>query len=155
MDTSFSSHDTPAGKIFICESAGKIIHIGFERTMMDETSTPLIEETKKQLDEYINGKRRTFNFPFAVLGSELQNDVCNALMRIPYGETRTYKEIATDVGRPTAVRAVASAIGRNPIAIVIPCHRVIGSDGRMRGFAGGIPFKEYLLGVEGWSPPGK
>jgi len=152
MDTAFASHRTPAGMIYICESAGKIIHIGFERTAANESSTPLIEKTKKQLDEYFAGKRKEFDLPYTVLGSDLQKDVCDALTKIPYGGTRTYKEIAAAVGRPTAVRAVATAIGRNPIAIVIPCHRVIGSDGNMRGFAGGIPFKEYLLSVEKWIP---
>jgi methylated-DNA-[protein]-cysteine S-methyltransferase len=138
--------------IYICESNGTITNIGFTDTGVRENITPPIKETMKQLNEYFSGKRKEFDLPLSVEGSELQKDVCNSLMKIPYGETRTYADIAKDVGRPRAVRAVATAIGKNPIAIVIPCHRVIGSDGKMRGFAGGIPFKEYLLKVEGWKP---
>ena len=155
MDISCASLKTSAGTIYIQESEGTIIHIGFRDPNIREHMTPLLKEATDQLMEYFNGKRKDFDITFAVIGSELQKDVCNSLMKIPYGETRTYKEIAKDVGRPKAIRAVATAIGKNPVSVVIPCHRVIGSDGNMRGFGGGIPFKEYLLGVEGWKPPKK
>ena len=149
---SCASFTTPAGTVHIRELDGKITYIGFEDTCGEKRITPLIERTICQLNEYIRGERKGFDIPFAVNGSELQRSVCDSLMRIPYGETVTYKDVAKDIGNPTAVRAVATAIGRNPIAIIIPCHRVIGSDGRMRGYAGGIPFKEFLLGTEGWGP---
>ena len=145
---------TPAGTVYIHESGGCIVYIGFRKTCPDDGITPLIKETMEQLNEYFDGKRKEFSIPFRAEGSTLQKDVCRSLMKIPYGETRTYKEIAEDIGNPKAVRAVATAIGKNPLSIIIPCHRVIGSDGNMRGYAGGIPFKEYLLGVEGWNPGG-
>jgi methylated-DNA-[protein]-cysteine S-methyltransferase len=144
--------DTPAGMIYIHEIDNKITYIGFENTCKSENITPLIRKTIEQLNEYFSGKRKEFSIPLSVNESDLQNAVCNSLLKISYGETRTYKEIAADIGNPKAIRAVASAIGRNPISIIIPCHRVIGSDGNMRGYAGGIPFKEHLLGVEGWLP---
>ena len=143
---------TPAGNVNIFGSGKNIIRIGFGDACTDGTVTDAIRTAMKQLNEYFSGKRKEFSIPFIVEGSELQKDVCRSLMSIPYGETRTYKEIAAAAGYPKAIRAVATAIGKNPIAIVIPCHRVIGSDGNMRGFGGGIPFKEYLLEVEGWKP---
>ena len=144
--------ETPAGTVHICASGESITYIGFEKRYDIEGTSEVIERTIVQLNEYFSGKRKEFDIPFIVEGSELQKNVCGSLMKIPYGETRTYREIAADIGIPRAVRAVASAIGRNPISIVIPCHRVIGSDGKMRGYAGGIPFKEYLLEVEGCLP---
>jgi methylated-DNA-[protein]-cysteine S-methyltransferase len=141
--------DTPAGKIFIKELRGHIIYIGFEDPCQKEVVTPLIRRTKDELSEYFNGERKEFTVPVAVYGISILNSVCDSLQKIPYGETRTYKEIAEDIGKPKAIRAVATAIGNNPVSIIIPCHRVIGSDGEMRGYAGGIPFKEFLLEVEG------
>ena len=143
---------TPAGIIYIQGTEEHIDWIGFSRPDAPEGITPVIDEAVKQLTEYLDGKRREFDLPIEVEGSDLQKAVCNSLMRIPYGETVTYKDVAADIGNPKAIRAVATAVGKNPISIVIPCHRVIGSDGKMRGFAGGISFKEYLLGVEGWIP---
>ena len=144
--------ETPAGTVYIASCNGKITYIGFEKGPSDRTADPVIVTAEEQLTEYFEGKRKDFTVPFAVTGSGFQKDVCEALMKIPYGETRTYGEIAEAAGRPAAVRAVASAVGRNPISIIIPCHRVIGSDGKMRGYAGGIPFKEHLLETEGWRP---
>jgi methylated-DNA-[protein]-cysteine S-methyltransferase len=152
---SYASMDTPAGKIYIRELTGNITYIGFEDPHQNETVTPLIRKTIDQLNEYFNGERKEFSVPFGVNGSELQVAVCDSLLKIPYGETRTYKEISEDIGNPKAIRAVASTIGKNPVSIIIPCHRVIGSDGKMRGYAGGIPFKEFLLGVEGRKPQKK
>jgi O-6-methylguanine DNA methyltransferase len=142
---------TPAGIVYITESNGKISYIGFRGECFGET-TPLIKRTMDQLIEYFNGVRKEFDIPFIVNGNEFQKAVCDSLMKIPYGETTTYKAIAADIGKPTAIRAVATAIGKNPISVIIPCHRVIGSDGNMRGYAGGIPFKEFLLETEGWKP---
>jgi len=138
--------------IYIRASGETIVYIGFENVKEKENVTPVIKRTIEQLNEYFSGKRKEFDIPLNVEGSELQKNVCDSLMKIPYGETVTYKDIANDIGNPKAIRAVATAIGKNPISIIIPCHRVIGSDGNMRGYAGGIPFKEYLLGVEKWRP---
>ena len=139
---------TPPGMLYIRESGGSIIYIGFEKDDGPETVTPLIKRTEDQLNEYFAGKRKEFGIPLRSCGSDLQKSVWDALTKIPYGETRTYKQIASDAGRPEAIRAVASMIGKNPISVIVPCHRVIGSDGKMRGYAGGIPFKEYLLRLE-------
>jgi methylated-DNA-[protein]-cysteine S-methyltransferase len=141
--------------IYIHECDGNIVYIGFEDIGEEEAVTPLIKKTKDQLLEYFDGRRREFDIPLLVEGGDLQSKVCGALMTIPYGETRTYSDIAASVGTPKAVRAVATSIGKNPISIIIPCHRVIGSDGKMRGYAGGISFKEHLLETEGWRPPRK
>jgi methylated-DNA-[protein]-cysteine S-methyltransferase len=111
------------------------------------------EETRMQLEEYFNGKRREFDLNLAPDGTAFQRDVLNALQGIPYGETRSYQEIAVGVGRPKAVRAVGAANGRNPLPIVIPCHRVIGANGSLTGFGGGIPIKKYLLDLEQGKAP--
>jgi len=143
---------TPAGIIYVQGTDEHIVWIGFSKPDAPEGTTSVIDRAVEQLTEYLNGKRREFDLPIKLEGSDLQKAVCSSLMRIPYGETVTYKDVAADIGNPKAIRAVATAIGRNPISVVIPCHRVIGSDGKMRGFAGGIPFKEYLLRVEKWTP---
>jgi len=147
-EISSASYETPVGTLYICGFGGTLTYMGFEKTFTDERITPLIKDTTEQLNEYFNRKRKHFTIPFTVGGSELQRNVCDTLAKIPYGETRTYKDIAESIGNPKAIRAVATAIGKNPISLIIPCHRVIGSDGKMRGYAGGIPFKEYLLELE-------
>lgn len=106
------------------------------------------KEVKKQLDEYFTGKRKTFDLKLAPSGTAFQRDVLAALQQIPYGETRSYQDIASGVGRPRAVRAVGAANGRNPLPIIIPCHRVIGANGSLTGFGGGLKVKQYLLDLE-------
>ena len=108
----------------------------------------VLEETQRQLDEYFAGRRQTFDIPLRPIGTDFQHRVWSALLRIPYGETRSYKDIAQTVGRPQAVRAVAGAIGANGISILIPCHRVIGSNHSLTGFAGGLEAKRMLLEME-------
>lgn len=110
---------------------------------------PLLRETARQLGEYFAGERRTFDLPLDFHGTDFQKQVWRALLAIPFGETRSYADIARSVGRPAAVRAVGAANGRNPISIVAPCHRVIGSNGALTGFAGGIEAKRHLLALEG------
>ena len=102
----------------------------------------------EQIDDYFAGDRKTFELSLKPSGTEFQLEVLKALTAIPYGQTVSYKEIARAIGRPKAVRAVGAANGRNPLPIVIPCHRVIGSDGSLTGFGGGIEAKLYLLGLE-------
>lgn len=105
-------------------------------------------EARRQLTEYFAGRRRAFDLPLAAGGTLFQQRVWDALRRIPYGETISYGELARRIGRPTASRAVGAANGRNPIAIVVPCHRVIGADGTLIGYGGGLPVKEALLALE-------
>ena len=106
-------------------------------------------EAREQLAEYFAGTRRAFDLPLAPHGTEFQRAVWAMLAQIPYGETRTYSDVARRIGRPDAVRAVGAANGRNPIPIVLPCHRVIGADGSLTGFGGGLPTKAFLLRLEG------
>jgi methylated-DNA-[protein]-cysteine S-methyltransferase len=105
-------------------------------------------EAVRQLDEYFAGTRRRFDLPLAPAGTPFQQRVWQGLTEIPYGETISYAELARRIGRPAAVRAVGAANGRNPLAIVVPCHRVIGSDGRLVGYGGGLPVKAALLELE-------
>lgn len=107
------------------------------------------EAVKKQLLEYFAGKRKQFDLPFVLYGTPFQKSVWNALANIPYGETRSYKDIALAIGASKAVRAIGGANNRNPIPIVIPCHRVIGSNGALVGYGGGLSIKEHLLSLEG------
>jgi methylated-DNA-[protein]-cysteine S-methyltransferase len=109
---------------------------------------PPLPEVRRQLAEYFAGARRAFALPLAPAGTEFERRVWQALAAIPYGETRSYAEVALTIGRPAACRAVGRANGRNPIAIVIPCHRVIGSDGSLTGYGGGLDLKRFLLDLE-------
>lgn len=102
-------------------------------------------EIQKQLKEYEDGNRKEFNLPLHLIGTEFQKQVWNALLEIPFGETRTYQEIAIRIGKPKALRAVGGACNRNPIGIIVPCHRVIGKNGSLTGYAGGLFYKELLL----------
>jgi len=111
-------------------------------------SNPVLERTASELAEYFSGNRRTFTVPIGPLGTEFEREVWGALTEIPFGETRSYAEIARRVGRSTAVRAVGRANGMNAIAVVIPCHRVVGSNGRLVGYGGGLWRKERLLAHE-------
>lgn len=110
---------------------------------------PVLVEAERQLGEYFAGRRTTFDVPLDVSGTAFQRRVWEALRTIPFGETRSYAQIAAQIGQPAAVRAVGAANGRNPVSIITPCHRVIGTDGRLTGFAGGLDVKAQLLGLEG------
>ena len=110
---------------------------------------PLLVEAERQLRAYFAGTLKRFTLPIDFVGTAFQKAVWTALLGIPFGETRTYAQIARQIGKPEAVRAVGAAIGRNPISIAIPCHRVIGSNGTLTGYAGGLQAKAYLLGIEG------
>jgi methylated-DNA-[protein]-cysteine S-methyltransferase len=114
----------------------------------EDRTHPVLVEVERQLGEYFRGERRAFDLKLNFIGTPFQNKVWEALLRIPYGETRSYGEIARELGNPKAVRAVGAANGRNPIAIIAPCHRVIGASGALTGFAGGLEAKEHLLDLE-------
>ncbi|RRZ93006.1 methylated-DNA--[protein]-cysteine S-methyltransferase [Erwinia sp. 198] len=116
--------------------------------LLQEGSHPILLETARQLAEYFAGKRRQFALPLDFVGTEFQKKVWAALVAIPFGETRSYREIACEIGHPAAVRAVGAANGKNPVSIIAPCHRVIGANGKLTGFAGGLEVKAYLLKLE-------
>ena len=110
---------------------------------------PILRLAARQLGEYFAGERQGFELPLDFLGSDFQRQVWTALLTIPFGQTRSYSDIARQIGNPSAVRAVGAANGRNPISIIAPCHRVIGASGHLTGFAGGLEAKQYLLALEG------
>lgn len=114
----------------------------------------VMRNAARQLAEYFDGRRRQFDLPLSPQGTAFQQQVWNTLAGIPYGRTISYAELARRVGKPTAMRAVGAANGRNPLPIVLPCHRVIGADGSLTGFGGGLPTKQYLLTLEGALPGG-
>ncbi len=116
--------------------------------LTEDAEHPVLVETERQLGEYFAGTRRSFDVPLSFSGSDFQKSVWSALLTIPFGETRSYGAIAQQVGKPSASRAVGAANGRNPISIIAPCHRVVGSTGKLTGFAGGIEAKAFLLKLE-------
>lgn len=115
----------------------------------DGTNHPILAKAEEQLKEYFAGERKLFSIPLEMRGTPFQMDVWQALQTIPFGETRTYSDLAKQVGNPTATRAVGAANGRNPVSIIVPCHRVIGASGKLTGFAGGLAAKARLLELEG------
>jgi methylated-DNA-[protein]-cysteine S-methyltransferase len=113
-----------------------------------EQDDDILRETRRQLDEYLEGQRKGFDIPVLMAGTDFQKDVWNAVMRVPYGATSTYSQIARNIGKERAVRAVGNAMAANPISIVVPCHRIIGSGGELVGYGGGLPLKRKLLALE-------
>jgi methylated-DNA-[protein]-cysteine S-methyltransferase len=113
-----------------------------------DESQPLVKEALRQLTAYFEGRLTEFDLPLEMAGTPFQRRVWDALREIPYGETSSYGELAQNIGRPSAVRAVGAANGRNPIAIIVPCHRVIGASGKLVGYGGGLPMKRMLLDLE-------
>lgn len=144
-------YDTGIGKIKISEKNGKIIGIGFSDCKKEseiEKETDYIKNTYIELKEYLSGKRKNFDIEIEMIGTDFQKKVWKELLNIPYGETRSYKDIAIAIGNEKSCRAVGNANNKNPIAIIVPCHRVVGSNGSMIGYAGGIDIKEKLLKIE-------
>lgn len=142
---------TPLGPIKITATDNAITSVAFSNnkpSIPAPPETPLLKETERQLSEYFSGGRKTFDLPFAAEGTEFQKNVWKAVQSIPYGETRSYGQIAEKIGRPSAFRAVGTANSKNPILILIPCHRIVGFDGSPVGYAGGLDRKEKLLGLE-------
>jgi methylated-DNA-[protein]-cysteine S-methyltransferase len=159
MKTYFGKEiDSPVGKLRLVASDAGLAAILWQNDDPDRVRLgkplarddhPVLVETERQLREYFAGRRRKFDLKLDFSGTEFQKRVWSALLTIPYGETRSYAQIARQIGRPAAVRAVGAANGRNPISIVAPCHRVIGSGGQLTGFAGGLENKAFLLAHEG------
>lgn len=143
--------DSPAGPLTLAAENDCLTGISFGTVGPDAscTHTPLLDEAARQLEEYFNGLRRDFDLPLAPSGTLFQRKVWDALRQIPYGQTRSYKQIACAAGHPLAYRAVGMANNRNPLPIVIPCHRVVGSSGALVGYAGGLDIKRLLLDLEG------
>ncbi|MDB5687231.1 MAG: cysteine methyltransferase [Rhizorhabdus sp.] len=150
--------DSPVGKLTLVASGKGLAAILWENDdpervrlspVVEDVGHPILVETGRQLQAYFAGDLRAFTVPLDFNGTAFQKRVWAALLTIPFGETRSYGEIARQIGHPTASRAVGAANGRNPISIIAPCHRVIGSTGKLTGFAGGLAAKELLLGLEG------
>ncbi|MBQ7883713.1 MAG: methylated-DNA--[Phascolarctobacterium sp.] len=143
--------ETPIGNLRISASNKGIVEIVFtdeEVTAFGANENKFLAEACKQLQEYFAKERTSFDLTLDVQGTEFQEKVWEELKKIPYGEVRTYQDIATALGNPKAVRAVGMANNRNPICIVVPCHRVIGKNNKLTGYAGGVEKKEYLLNLE-------
>ena len=140
-------YNSPLGLIQITGSKDKIISLDFveDKYYVNEDVPNILKEAYKQLDEYFNGIRKNFDLDLFFDGTEFQNKVWNELCNIPYGETATYKDMAIRIGNEKACRAVGNANNKNNIGIIIPCHRVIGSNGKLVGYEGGLWRKEWLL----------
>ena len=150
----FRSMDSPVGKLTLAGKDGRLMHL----RMVDQTYEPshddwepddeAFPEAVGQLEAYFTGERTEFDLPLHLVGTAFQRQVWEALLTIPYGETRSYGEIARQIGSPSAFRAVGLANGHNPIGIIVPCHRVIGSNGSLTGYGGGLDRKRALLELE-------
>lgn len=145
-------YDTKIGKVAIIDNGKEITHMELAEEIeykdVNICETELIKNAAKQLEEYLNGSRKIFDLPLNPQGTEFQRKVWNALCDIPFGETRSYKQVAVTIGNPKASRAIGMANNKNPIMIIIPCHRVIGSNGKLVGYAGGLDIKDKLLSIE-------
>ncbi|MFS2110104.1 methylated-DNA--[protein]-cysteine S-methyltransferase [Sphingomonas sp. Sphisp140] len=157
MTLSIKTIASPVGELTLVASDKGLVAILWENDSPDrvklgatqeDAAHPVLAAAETQLREYFAGTRTRFELPLDFRGTDFQKSVWAELLAIPFGETRSYGEIALKLGRPRASRAVGAANGRNPISIVAPCHRVIGSTGKLTGFAGGLAAKEYLLGLE-------
>ena len=152
----YSVMQSPIGPLTIVASNGALVAVlmdGHHRSPVPESAwgervDDALPDATLQLEEYFAGKRQAFDLPLAPSGTEFQRRVWAALAEIPYGETRSYGQIATAIGRPGASRAVGMANGRNPVSIVVPCHRVVGASGSLTGYAGGPERKQFLLDLE-------
>jgi methylated-DNA-[protein]-cysteine S-methyltransferase len=158
MTLSTKTIASPVGDLTLVASDKGLVAILWENdspdrvrlgTTAEDAGHPVLAATETQLREYFAGTRTAFDLPLDFRGTDFQKSVWAELLAIPFGETRSYGEIASKLGRPKASRAVGAANGRNPISIVAPCHRVIGSTGKLTGFAGGLDAKHYLLTLEG------
>lgn len=150
---------SPVGTLTLVADATCLHEIHFpkerhpsKRPLPHEGENAVLRETRRQLDAYFGDGLQAFDLPLAPQGTDFQREVWAMLARIPYGATWSYGELARRIGKPDAVRAVGAANGRNPIPIVLPCHRVIGADGALTGFGGGLPTKQFLLRLEGALP---
>ena len=149
---------SPVGTLLLKANDTHLLNLLFadkfdEILPIDLSSNAIIEQVKQELTEYFSGHRQTFDVPFKLKGTPFQMTVWEALLCVPYGKTATYGQQAHRINKPKAVRAVGTANGRNPISIIVPCHRIIGADGSLTGYGGGLPNKAWLLEHEGISLP--
>jgi methylated-DNA-[protein]-cysteine S-methyltransferase len=162
MTYTFTTLASPVGELKLVAKDSRLAAILWENDkpnrvrlgpMSEAPDNPILLRAVQQLQEYFSGTRNSFDLELDFAGTDFQKKVWQALLTIPFGETRSYSEIAEQIGNPSAVRAVGAANGKNPISIVAPCHRVIGASGKLTGFAGGLEAKEQLLTLEGceWS----
>lgn len=157
----FVHHDSPVGPLLLAadDEALRVIEFPSPRHATArgedwrEGDNAILREARRQLDDYFAGRRRAFTLPLGPRGTDFQRTVWHALAGIPYGATISYAQLAQRVGKASAMRAVGAANGRNPLPIVLPCHRVVGSDGSLTGFGGGLPTKRFLLELEGALAP--
>jgi methylated-DNA-[protein]-cysteine S-methyltransferase len=157
MGLAFKTTESPVGKLKLVASDKGLVAILWQNDkphrvrlneLVENEEHPVLVETERQLGEYFAGKRKEFSVALDMRGTRFQKDVWEALLAIPFGETRSYGQLAKQLGNPRATRAVGAANGRNPLSIVVPCHRVIGSSGKLTGFAGGLETKAHLLDLE-------
>ena len=157
MQLSFMEMASPVGLLKLVAHDTALVAVLWENEdpkrvrlaeLVEDKKHPILLETQKQLNEYFSGQRQVFDLPLDFEGTEFQEKVWQALLTIPFGETRSYKQIAEQIGNPKSVRAVGAANGKNPISIIAPCHRVIGASGKLVGFAGGLENKDILLKIE-------
>jgi methylated-DNA-[protein]-cysteine S-methyltransferase len=157
MRFAYKKIHSPVGKLKLVASDKGLMAVLWENDkpnrvrlggLVKRQSHPVLIEAEKQLGEYFEGTRSSFSVPLDMRGTSFQKNVWEALLSIPFGETRSYRDLAKKLGNPRAARAVGAANGRNPISIIVPCHRVIGSNGRLTGFAGGLETKARLLKLE-------
>jgi methylated-DNA-[protein]-cysteine S-methyltransferase len=145
----YSYLSTPLGLVEIGASETAIVSLFFcSEKEHEEADTPLLERASQQIREYFAGSRTEFDLPLSLAGTPFQVSVWQALQNIPYGRTVSYGQVAQIIGRPKAVRAVGAANGQNPVSIIVPCHRVVGADGSLIGYGGGLDRKEWLLDHE-------
>jgi methylated-DNA-[protein]-cysteine S-methyltransferase len=149
--------ESPVGKLKLVASDQGLVAVLWENDrpgrvrlteVTEDEQHPILVKTERQLGEYFAGKRKAFSIALDMRGTRFQKDVWEALLAIPFGETRSYGQLAQQLGNPRATRAVGAANGRNPVSIIVPCHRVIGSSGKLTGFAGGLDAKAHLLSLE-------
>ena len=155
--TTFMRLDTPIGVLTLAADDAGLRRIDFPPPRPPpedwiEGDSAVLAETRRQLEAYFAGTRRDFDLPLSPQGTAFQREVWQTLAEIPYGATWSYRDLAQRIGRPSALRAVGAANGRNPLPIVLPCHRVIGANGALTGFGGGLPTKAFLLRLEGSLP---
>jgi methylated-DNA-[protein]-cysteine S-methyltransferase len=157
MSYVYKTMESPVGQLTLVASSEGLAAILWEndrpgRVRLElseiDNTNPILVDTERQLKEYFDGQRTSFSVPLDFVGTDFQQKVWRALLTIPFGETRSYGQIAKQIGSAAAIRAVGAANGRNPISIIGPCHRVIGSNGKLTGYAGGLAAKELLLNLE-------
>ena len=156
MHLEYTYMETPVGQLMLAGEGEVLHHLSFPSGKMCFKPKPdwdyhaaAFKQTRHQIDDYFAGQLKRFDLALAPSGTEFQMQVLGALQKIPFGQMRSYKDIAEAIGRPNSMRAVGAANGRNPIPLIIPCHRVVGADGSLTGFGGGLDTKAFLLRLEG------